>query len=819
MAYGLYGLDHSEWLEVEYINHHALFVGYLSMAVKGVGFLVGLWTTVVLLGGFVSMLEKKDFWSLTIITLVQTAGVFDVLLNEKLRHAVNSVDGFLVTMDMVFRCEDDEFDSGIQLWRSLAGRLVTFIQAVVFAIILCPLAVLYLFGLVISTSLSLWRLIQHDYGDGDGSANLTPALNVLYSLALFQGVLFFYQWVSNFAGKRLIEKVASKYWQNSKEAGGARAREGAWRKLVKVYMKKTKIRCEKDPSFLEEWNLVTFAVELMKPESKSSDYVSGAMILDTILGQKDLTAQHALIRKLVGSASSRKVMKKLLRSLRSASQYNRNIRVHAARIVSRLAGEISLASFPEALSCISSLLDTTTTEQQEQQQQDGDSAPSAHYRDLMVLGRVILQKLAAADEHNLFLIGKKQSTISKAMLPVRKDLLHIHNNGHVDAWKDIVTESLQLMSQLVSAPGKTGDDLRSHILTIHKDDIRVNNIIICKQCQSNKKLHMQAINIFAQQQHPMEALSTTSSNIDTTDSETNIRLLVDIFLNNKDASTRKMAVGILAILLSDQNKSNANANANIIFKASDTVVRDLKTVLLDDKETEYRICAAEILEHLHRTKEASYLKKLMEAMQNVLPKQGEKQAEKAEKGTDGTKTDPDIEEGAGAVPSKDNVDVNDQKEDIGRTRKLHAALLSLSVAIFEKRIRDGKDLDTLAGEIARGDSASSFVGKLRTMVDQNSEQTVNCLRILKIATRMIISLLKLEGCYPKQELENLMVSLSKASEQMFELEALMMLSSSDHTGKKTESFGSLVKEAEGLMKNKKEKNVATTPASTMNGNQ
>lgn len=265
-----------------------------------------------------------------------------------------------------------------------------------------------------------------------------------------------------------------------------------------------------------------------------------------------------------------------------------------------LGGEISLASFPlpQGIGCISSLLDTATTEQQ--QQDDDCSALSAHYEKFMVSGLVILAKLAA-DEYNRSVISSFHGLLSKAMAPISADLLHSIDHG---AWSDIVHASLKLMWRLVTAPGETGAKLRSQIFKNNKAIDTTLKIANCEDCHVwQRRL---AIEIVAQL--PMETAEAP-----TTDSREKItKLLVAIFVgtnNPRGSIFMRIAAGEALAMMSNQSKTNAT----LIFRASDTVVDDLKTMLLDDNNySGYRISAAEILEHLYTryTNDDDYLKKL-----------------------------------------------------------------------------------------------------------------------------------------------------------------------------------------------------------------
>ena len=151
--------------------------------------------------------------------------------------------------------------------------------------------------------------------------------------------------------------------------------------------------------------------------------LSGTSILDTLIAFVDDENQGPLgcrrlpmvIEGLIGPSTSGKVFHKLLKALDSRSPCDKEMTKRAARIVLSLAGDIRLKQFPEAMGCISSLLDASQREVNE-------------YKELMLQGLLIIEKLAT-DEDNCRVMSRINGIISMIMRPLRSDLLnHLNHN-------------------------------------------------------------------------------------------------------------------------------------------------------------------------------------------------------------------------------------------------------------------------------------------------------------------------------------------------------------------------------------------------------
>ena len=183
------------------------------------------------------------------------------------------------------------------------------VQVLVLGIVLCPLAVLYVLGLYLSAGISLWRLIQHDYGNPDGGTNLKPALNVLYSLAVAQGVVYGYRAIyDSVARTGLVEDVAK---HHSLETD-----------LVSEYLEKTVAGCMKDPSFARGRNFVTYAVDLLMEYKSKYGYISGVRILGAILEMGSWRQLDLIKELLTESASFSHVVQRLLETFGPRSPYS-----------------------------------------------------------------------------------------------------------------------------------------------------------------------------------------------------------------------------------------------------------------------------------------------------------------------------------------------------------------------------------------------------------------------------------------------------------------------------------------------------------------
>ncbi|RLN29668.1 uncharacterized protein C2845_PM05G15530 [Panicum miliaceum] len=777
-----------DWEEVKEINSYAVFMGYLSMAIRGVGILVVTWTTVVLLGGFVSKLNSDDFWCITVITFMQAAGVFDLSRSKRLSSIWDSVFGMLSIWT------GGENTSG-GLWSFVCAVPIfalVITEALVYIIVLLPIFALYISGPYVPIWLAVWRMKHLGYygninGD-DNKTNLKKALDVLYALVIAQGVLIYYRTIYALAVGRIVKKVVTKYefkkWASTSVWG---------------YLKETRIGCSKDPSFTRRRNLITYAADLIKSESADRK-LSGARILDTLIQlqkpgnsielreREMLMGQHMLMQQLIiGSAD---VVMKLLHMLSSRCPYDREMRKRAARIVAHLAGSIHLKQFPGGIECIASLLGSFDEHLPLEPYQRGwlldvyeqdhwcgcpqaarlppsvtsgleedGIAPIDGYKELVQQGLTILWKLAAAED-NCMIMGSTRGLLNKVMGPLNSDLLHRIDHGE---WPlSVVEGSLRVVCQFLMVPaGETSNRLRCEISRNEEAIRTMEGILRCDRCGPNLK--KQVIRILTH-------LSMGTSRMSTANKENFTQVLVHMFTNheNSDGSIAELAGEALARL---SLESQIGATSILKTEEGNGIIGYLMNASLQTvMNNPLRRSAAEILENLcvHCTMDDGYLEELKRLITHAIPQLLQEILHR------------------NWIPMAQEMELC-----------VIAALLSLCVTACD---RFELQLEAIGNSI--GDGTISFPLRLKRMVDGNNHGTPVCLMIVKLTARMITTMIKDRCSYTAIDMGSLIDSLSTASVTMLDLESSMVFAKGDHVTniiRPGNSFVSLVKEARELL--------------------
>ncbi|KAK3136764.1 hypothetical protein QOZ80_5BG0442130 [Eleusine coracana subsp. coracana] len=533
--------------EERFINSHAAYMGYLLMGVKGLSFLLLTWSTVVLLGDFVSMLDKKDFWSVTMITLMQTAGIFDVFMNQRLSKLGYS---YFALLGSKFNNQPDPEFEGLSrvlvLVITVAWILMMLGQLLALSIVLLPLAVLYSLGLYICIVIALWRLVQRDYhggaADSSDAANLKPALDVLYSLAVVQGSLFCYRTAYAFAGRGAAKKVIDKYKMTDLRVIDA----------VQDYFHETRSGCDKDPSFCKDRDLITYAVSLMVPGSPEGDsFYSGVSVLDAIIvaerwGRRRKEIEHLLL----GSGQLSNIPHKLLCTLDS-KRVGTEMKTRAARIVKHIAGCVNLEQYPSGIHRVVCLLPTSPQ----------DCCVNTDETELMQLGMGILVELATATD-NCRIMSNTDGFLSRFVVPLIP-VLDANSSPYL-ASETMASGSLKLIARLIAVPGDTGIKMRCEISSNSDLIYDMESIVDINRVDCDSELRAAAATILRDL-----SMDILSWKIASGSRGISIMVLLGTFFDDTTDRSTKISAGEKLATLSLQSTSNAErilkANGDVVY--------------------------------------------------------------------------------------------------------------------------------------------------------------------------------------------------------------------------------------------------------------
>nr|CAD1833653.1 unnamed protein product [Ananas comosus var. bracteatus] len=502
------------------LTRFALRIAILEKAASGVGTLAFVWATVVLLGGFAVLLQPKDFYFVTAIVLIEgTRAVFEPC----------SVSGNV-------------------------GWILTSLQ---------------LLSATACAALSAMRLVEQHYGDVDQDAtkrNRAPALDIFYGLALVQALLFLIEkayWHWKISYGQLLE-------QTRRACGfGASGIVSLRRFFHNAYWK-----CISGSVFdALDMDLTSFALALVNSESRGERLI-GARVLHSYV-KHELYADDTVDR-IVTSAQT---VRRLVAMLGWKSPADEEIRLHAATVVARLAGDkrrvLRVIGIPGAMQSIASLLHAGKRE---------DDHDETYYA-FNLLGLNILKHLSH-DVDNCRQIRNTRGVLPKIIEFTRTSPSLLQDEWVPAVWITLVKRSLKVVMRLVSTAGKTGRLLRKEISDNIFAVINIRDIL--RYGKNHPALSMLGIEILtglAMEKAARRKIGSTGQVIE---------LLLSNFLSPEGRGEQAKIVveaGDALAMLTTESKSNCAE----ILKESEEVVTQIVSLLDEDA---FRVSASKLLRNL-----------------------------------------------------------------------------------------------------------------------------------------------------------------------------------------------------------------------------
>ncbi|KAG8089566.1 hypothetical protein GUJ93_ZPchr0011g27155 [Zizania palustris] len=778
---------------------------HIATTLKVMGYLAFTWSTVVLLGGYVSSLQRKDFQCLTVITVIEANSIF----NDSEAGGMLKLNPWN-TSSGTFYVTNSRLLNQFLKYREAASWTHLLVQVVFFLPHI--LDIFYTCSPFICIGLSSWRLWHRAYaGASNGEAsipNLTTALGFFYVLVLCKGVLY----LSLMLFIRLEEVIIFVYqvW------GENISREKWFNKIVKAYLKDSRERCTKDIAVVEQVSLVSYAVGLLESGSLE-EYLSSARMVDWLI--KNGQDASTLI------LGSRRKAQRLLDTLGS-TKGSTELRLLAARIVADLAGGVRLAQFPGSLRCISSLLEATDQPyctnphsyvnwnplertkrgiiaakkmmlRRSHDSSDKGLVGSCCCDELIVQGLTILQRLAR-DPHNCKDICQDLGVVTKITAPIHSHTL-IHDMAMNPSWADITNCSLRLVHQLIH--GKADRRLGLQISSNKQAITNLEGILDV----GSHQLQMRAMEILS------ELVLDSSLNINKDTTEHLVRKQLQIFLadgGEQDEEVSEQEQEVAAPMEKKTNKTPINKKekkktikatagealstlsnkrqtvSRFIMEEHSDIVDRLTQMLLSKNNIRYRAMSAQILENLciHckervskegesllpkvlaeilATKSKSKTKpkpfRMLEAFHNLID----------EISSEGNDIEMQLPRHTGHKAS-DQVNKDDMKG-------LQEALLSLTFVIVHKELIHS---DNFAKAVHENAPDGALVEKLKAIVDDNCncQATPVSLKIVKLCCKISESVFAMRDYCTGDQKNRFVESFSNASKTLANLEGCTLFS-------------------------------------------